>query len=358
MLMDIRTNIGYDFEDPSLFDRILFSDNENVTRLAFLGNGILEFAISEILFTSHEYWNDETIEAMKNHLTNPSYVAMCAKKIGLDGFLRGDDEEESALDTLFKAILAAVYLDGGNSGVRKVVDILYGKRAVLLAELQVKLGYTFRDLNLLELALTHSSKANEEGGEHNERLEFLGDAVLETCISEILFHKHTEWREGSLTKTRSQLVCTESLAQLSRRTAIQEALLLGRGEEKQGGRDRDSILSDTFEAVLAAIYLDGGFPSAQKTVRKVFDGFCDDANPTRIKDAKTLLQEIARHKFKAVPIYRLLDATGPDHNKTFLVELEVANLGKFMASSSRCKSAEQKAAQKALDACALLEDKD
>ena len=222
------------------------------------------------------------------------------------------------------------------------------------ARLEEKLGHAFADRSLLALALTHSSWANEggDGLHHNARLEFLGDAVLELAVSHELFARCSQWREGELTRLRSDLVSTPSLARRARDLRLGEALFMGRGEERQGGRDRDAVLSDAFEAVLAAIYLDGGFAAAQACVGRIFSPFWpkgESLNP-RDKDFKTRLQEVMQRRYRQRPAYRLLSSHGPEHAKTFVVAVTLPDGTEFTAEGTSCKKAEQEAAHLALAA--------
>lgn len=217
--------------------------------------------------------------------------------------------------------------------------------------LPADIPYRFRQVKLLSEALTHSSHANEQPdcSEHNERLEFLGDAVLELCISEELFRRFPGVREGELTAMRSRLVNQESLAALARRIGLNEKIILGRGEEAQGGRERDSLLSDAFEALLGAIFLDGGFAAAREAVNTLFD----DAWPqksarSKNKDAKSRLQELTQQLFHERPVYSLSGSDGPEHDKVFTVRLELPDKKSFSASGSSVKRAEQNAAMLAL----------
>lgn len=215
------------------------------------------------------------------------------------------------------------------------------------------LGYRFNRPELLERALTHSSWANEagQGERHNERLEFLGDAVLELCVSAELYRRFPTSREGILTRMRALLVSAASLARLARQTGIDQALKLGKGEDGQGGRDRDSILSDAFEAVLGAVFEDGGFEAARQTVARVFASHWPGSpDNERVVDCKSRLQEISQHLFHDFPVYALERATGPAHAKIFEVSLRLPNGMIFHASNSSCKKAEQDAAALALEA--------
>lgn len=221
------------------------------------------------------------------------------------------------------------------------------------AELEQSLGHKFGNGDLLTTALTHSSWANEAGcpGAHNERLEFLGDAVLELCISSELFARFPDAREGELTRMRARLVSTVSLANLAGELGIDRALLLGRGEESQGGRQRENILADAVEAVLAAIYEDGGFEAAQRAVGRIFASHWPEAlKKTQTNNAKSQLQELTQRLFKACPVYALVGASGPEHAKIFEICLTLPDGREFFARNTSCKKAEQDAAAHALQA--------
>ena len=229
------------------------------------------------------------------------------------------------------------------------------KRNETLHQLQRDIPYDFGQVKLLETALTHSSFVNErqEGAEHNERLEFLGDAVLEICVSEELFKRFPNEREGVLTAMRSRLVNQENLAELASGLGLDKCLLLGKGEENQGGRSRSSILSDAFEALLGAIFLDGGFAAAQKTVAGLFgDRLSRPLPPVKGRDHKSRLQELVQRTFKTQPVYTLVEAGGPEHAKVFTVRLELPDGGTITSTGSSIKRAEQQAA---LDALARYE---
>lgn len=217
--------------------------------------------------------------------------------------------------------------------------------------LEEALHYTYSRYELLELALTHSSWASEQsiGQAHNERQEFLGDAVLELCVSWELFSRFPEAREGDLTRLRSKLVCTEELADLARELGIDAFLKLGKGEESQGGRARDSVLSDVFEAVIASVFEDGGFAAATGVVQHVFRHRwpqCIGNSPP--KDYKSRLQIVMQHVFKEHPVYTLEKSDGPEHAKVFHVSLTLPNGVRYTAQGVRIKFAEQEAAKKAL----------
>lgn len=218
-------------------------------------------------------------------------------------------------------------------------------------ELEQKMGYVFRDRSLLETALTHSSYANEfsrRKGEidFNERLEFLGDAVLELVTSEFIFENHRDMPEGNMSKLRASLVCEPSLAYCARELGLGNYLRLGRGEDMTGGRNRDSILSDAFEAVIGALYLDGGLEPAGEFVRNLALAKLDDARI--FKDSKTYLQEITQNEFRCMPEYVLIGEEGPAHMKSFTVELRIAGKKFAVGSGTSKKGAEQEAARKAI----------
>lgn len=219
-----------------------------------------------------------------------------------------------------------------------------------LQELQNVIGYQFHDPVYLRTALSHSSYANEHRQEHlhdNERLEFLGDAVLELSSSEILFHEYPDQPEGDLTKLRASIVCEPTLALCAREFSLPKYLLLGKGEEHTGGRSRDSIVSDALEAVIGAIYLDGGFESAKAFVRKFI--MSDIEHKKLFYDSKTILQEVVQREFRKDTVsYELLREEGPDHNKQFTVEVHIGDKPEGVGSGSTKKAAEQEAAYRAL----------
>ncbi len=182
-------------------------------------------------------------------------------------------------------------------------------------------------------------------------MEFLGDAVLELCVSHVLFFLCPTLREGALTKIRSNLVSTTNLARMARELGLDNLVLLGHGEELQGGRQRDSVLSDTFEAVIAAVYMDGGFDAALTSIQKIFRDHWDEAaaDLASSKDNKTRLQEIIQQRFKGLPVYNLAGSTGPEHAKIFIIELRLPNGAVFHAQGPSYKKAEQEAARMALE---------
>lgn len=218
--------------------------------------------------------------------------------------------------------------------------------------IQKHIHYRFQQVKHLETALTHSSYANEAGDqrEHNERYEFLGDAVLELCVTRHLFDLFPEEREGELTKLRARLVSKPALARLAKELSLDTFLLLGKGEESQGGRERPSLLSNVFEAVLGAVYLDGGFDAARGWVETVYARHWPGTPQARAqRDNKSLLQELTQQLYKARPVYALLDSQGPEHEKIFEVLLTLPDGREVRASGSSMKKAEQKAAGRAID---------
>ena len=217
--------------------------------------------------------------------------------------------------------------------------------------LEQNLGYSFKNKKLLENALVHSSYANEVRGgvSSNERLEFLGDSVLSLIVSSHIYESFKNMPEGELTRLRSSLVCEKTLCSFSRRLNLGEYLLLGRGERKNGGAERDSILADAFEAVLAAIYLDGGMEPAKKHVmRFVLPELQNYDVKADFKDYKTLLQEIIQRNPEESVTYILTDEAGPDHNKQFTVEVRLNSNTIGTGTGKSKKDAEEMAAKQAL----------
>lgn len=218
-----------------------------------------------------------------------------------------------------------------------------------LRELEQKIGYRFRDFSLLRRAMMHSSYTNEKHiprFQCNERLEFLGDAVLELVSSEFLFLEQPQISEGELTKTRASMVCEPSLAFCARDLNLGSYLFLGKGEEATGGRERDSITSDTMEALIGAIYLDGGFTNAKEFIHRFI--LSDLENKKLFFDSKTILQEIVQAKTAQEISYRLIREEGPDHDKSFYVEVRIGNKSYGTGKGRTKKSAEQQAAYEAI----------
>ena len=218
-----------------------------------------------------------------------------------------------------------------------------------MERLEQIIGYTFRNKKLLKQALTHSSYANEKKlGKLgcNERLEFLGDAVLELVSSDVLYAKFPQIPEGELTKKRASLVCEPSLAYCARQFDLPKYLLLGRGEDMTGGRMRDSIVSDATEALLGAIYLDGGFEKAREFVLKFI--LNDMEHKQLFYDSKTILQELVQEKGRQTVEYVLTGETGPDHNKQFSVDVLINGTPAGSGTGHTKKAAEQAAAYQAI----------
>lgn len=224
------------------------------------------------------------------------------------------------------------------------------------AELAGLIDVPFDDPGLLDRALTHRSWAFENGSvEPNERLEFLGDAVLALVVTDEVFHAHPEEQEGRLAKVRSAAVKTGSLAQIARDLGLGRFIKLGRGEAGSGGHDKDSILADTLEAVIGAVYLDRGFATAYDLVQRLFAVRLSDlAEMEAALDYKTSLQELCASRFERLPAY-LVEADGPDHAKTFaaVVSVDGRELGRGEGRSK--KQAEQRAAREAFLALRALE---
>ena len=217
-----------------------------------------------------------------------------------------------------------------------------------LTELQNRIGYVFSDAAKLRRALTHSSYVPGDGSD-NERMEFLGDAVLELCVSEELFFRFPKMQEGELTKNRASIVCENALFAAAKEIGLGEYLLLGRGEDANGGREKPSILSDAFEAVIAAIYLDGGFTPARTFIHRFVLPLLDLSAPVFEKDHKTRLQELIHARTHGRQVtYRLIGESGPDHDKTFTMQavLDGEVLGEGSGHSKQ--SAGQAAAADAL----------
>lgn len=215
-------------------------------------------------------------------------------------------------------------------------------------EFQKIIGYQFQDAKLLQQALTHSSYANEKHMKHadNERLEFLGDAVLELVSSEFLFLNYPDLSEGDLTKLRASLVCEPTLAGCTTPIRLGEFIRLGKGEDQTGGRERKSILSDALEALIGAIYLDGGFTNAKEFILKFI--LTDIEHKKLFYDSKTILQEYVQGNYKETLNYRLVEESGPDHNKNFAVEARIGEKVIGSGSGRTKKAAEQEAAYQAL----------
>ena len=221
-----------------------------------------------------------------------------------------------------------------------------------MTDFEKKIGYEFKDKKLLERALTHSSYANETGtGLDNERLEFLGDSVLGFITAEYLFEHYKDKPEGELTKKRAYAVCEKTLFGYAEKIGLGDKVLLGKGEERTGGRHRPSVISDAFEALIAAIYLDGGIEKATEFVLP----FIEIATETKpvFKDYKSTLQEVLQQNLTEKFEYIVVGESGPDHNKEFVVEVHLNSnvIGRGKGSSK--KRAEQEAAKSALELMGL-----
>lgn len=215
--------------------------------------------------------------------------------------------------------------------------------------LESKIRYHFADPSILMHALTHSSYANEmrmNKEKSNERLEFLGDAVLELVTSEYVYKEYSDLSEGDLTKLRASIVCEQTLSACARDLKIGDYLYLGKGEDISGGRERDSILSDALEAVIGAIYLDGGFTNAKEFIRSFI--LADLKNKDLFFDSKTILQEIIQNNNGQKLRYKLISEEGPDHSKIFTVAVYVGNDEIGIGTGRTKKAAEQEAAYQAI----------
>lgn len=216
-------------------------------------------------------------------------------------------------------------------------------------ELEEKIGYNFKDSHLLRHAVTHSSYVNEKHmkkADCNERLEFLGDAVLELISSEYLFFENQTMPEGELTKLRASMVCEKALAFCARDLELGSYLLLGKGEDATGGRFRESITSDALEALIGAIYLDGGFANAKEYIDRFI--LNDIENKQLFFDSKTILQEIVQAHFPYGVVYHLIKEEGPDHNKSFTVAVHIGEECYGEGTGRTKKAAEQEAAYHAI----------
>lgn len=218
-----------------------------------------------------------------------------------------------------------------------------------LEKLEEKIGYRYKNKELIKEALTHSSFANEQKinkSNDYERLEFLGDAVLELVSSEFLFKTHPDMPEGKLTRTRASMVCEPALAFCAKDLELNQYIRLGKGEELTGGRNRDSIISDVMEAVIGSLYLDGGFKVAHDFIHKFI--LSDLEDKILFYDAKTVLQEMIQETPHKSLTYELLREEGPDHNKCFWVEAYVNGVSVSKGSGRTKKAAEQQAAYEAI----------
>lgn len=216
-----------------------------------------------------------------------------------------------------------------------------------------KLGHNFKNADLLKTALTHSSFANETSVESNERLEFLGDAVLGCVVARFLYDEFKDASEGTLSKMRSAIVSGMNFARFARELGIEKEISLGKGEELTGGRERESNLAGAFEAVIGAVYLDGGYRKVSQIISRLLKNCLDQKEI--FADYKTKLQELAQKRYRSIPQYKVVLEEGPPHNKHFYVEVKVAKkiLGKGRGKNK--KEAEQAAAREGLENFEALE---
>jgi len=217
------------------------------------------------------------------------------------------------------------------------------------SKLEAVLGYTFRDRDVLAQALRHASWCNEqtEQVEDNERLEFLGDAVLDLVVGHRLMTRYPQLREGELSVTRAQVVSEAGLSEVAAQLGLGDWLMLGRGEEKSGGRTKPSLLADAFEAILAAVFVDGGFAAAEEMSTRLLAQRIETVQFKGFYDYKTRLQEFLQARKKATPTYRVVAEQGPDHDKRFVVTVSVGEVEWARAIGRSKKEAEQLAAAEA-----------
>jgi ribonuclease III len=216
--------------------------------------------------------------------------------------------------------------------------------------IEERLGYQFRKPELLETALTHRSLTPTSGTRNNEKLEFLGDAVLDLVVSDLLMQQFPRHQEGDLSKLRASLVNARVLAEKARTIGLGQELRLGKGEEKSGGRDKESILGAAYEALIGAVYLDRGFVAARRVLARQFAADLKARAGVAVEDCKTRLQEITQRIFKTTPTYTLVRETGPDHAKNFVSQISVGGRTFGRGEGRSKKSAEQAAAMEALHA--------
>lgn len=218
-----------------------------------------------------------------------------------------------------------------------------------LSGLETILHYTFRRKELLTLALTHRSSQLRPGEDHNERLEFLGDAVLGLAMSDLLMQRFPEASEGDLSKLRASLVNARVLATKATAISLGQWLRLGGGEERSGGREKPSILASAYEAVLGAVYLDAGFAPARELVARHFSENLEEKSQGVLFDSKTRLQEITQKIFKETPVYSVVEARGPDHQRQFISQVSIAGRVYGRGAGPNKKSADQVAALETLE---------
>jgi len=233
-------------------------------------------------------------------------------------------------------------------------------RLKYLQDLGERLNYRFSDIELLSIALTHRSYVNENPYPplaDNERFEFLGDAVLGLCVSDLLINKYVDFSEGTLSKIRAGIVNEKPLAELASSLQLGDCLLLGKGEENSGGRVKDSLLANSLEAVIASIYLDSGFNEAKKFLEILLAPILEDSVLlSQNFDYKTALQEFCQKRYKIAPVYTIIDSSGPDHAKIFEVQVTVADKMPQTGYGKSKKEAEKQAAQKAWEILQIEEN--
>ncbi len=225
------------------------------------------------------------------------------------------------------------------------------ERTAELESLACRLGHHFSDLGRLDRALTHTSHANEAGPEvrHNEPFEFLGDAVLGFLVADLLHRRDPEGDEGIKTRMRAHLVGESGLARRAQALGLPELLLLGRGEEKTGGRRKVTLWADAYEAVVAAVYLDGGVEAARRFIERDFGAEIEAGPQDAIVDHKSALQELLQSRGQAVPEYAVVEESGPSHRRRFRVECRIEGRGVSVGEGSSKKEAQQESARRALD---------
>ena len=226
------------------------------------------------------------------------------------------------------------------------------KRKPLLEKLETTLGYSFKDMKLLEESVVHKSYAHEhiaQGLKHNERLEFLGDAVLDLVVSDLLMERFPESNEGELSRIRASIVNEDQLAKMALKLELGRSIFLGKGEERTQGRIKASILANTYEAIVAAVYLDGGYESAYTMIQEHFKPILEQAAKSDIdRDYKTKLQEETQARYKMVPHYGVIEEKGPDHDKVFQIQVSLKGKPLAFGSGKSKKEAEQDAARNAI----------
>ncbi len=221
-----------------------------------------------------------------------------------------------------------------------------------MTELEQKLNLDFSDKDLLKTALTHSSYANENNCESNERLEYVGDAVLDLLMGEYLFTKYPEFREGDLTKRRAKHVCESALVEYAKHLDLKNYLLLGKGEEKSGGRNRIALQADAFEALIGAIYMDKGLEESRKIFNQVVIPVSETEKEDNFVDYKSYLQELVQSDKRSL-VYRIVNETGPSHDKTFQTRVYMDDILMGEGIGKSKKDAEQSAAEMALKKLAI-----